>query len=46
MTPTLGSLPEKPISAFNEKMNAKSANAMMIDRTTPNLVRKVFRLAI
>ena len=46
MTPTFGSLPENPISVFRERMNAKRASAMIIDSTTPNLVRKVFKLAI
>ena len=46
MTPTRGSLPEKPISVFRERMKAKRAPAMTIDSTMPNLVRKVFKLAI
>jgi len=46
ITPTFGSLSEKPMSVFNDRMNAKSASAIITDRSAPNLVRKVFKLAI
>ena len=42
----LGTLDVYKRQVFKERMNAKRARAMMIESTMPNLVRKVFKLAI